>query len=259
MTIWQGERRNNNGVSEQPRKQVSSCSIVKHIIAQSTKVKQYCMVVLSYMIQQCGDSCLWVLKIWIPKIWTHYRFTTGSTHQPATITTTKKRDFLQVLHSTGFVSLPFASKLQYTLNLLTIASQSTFKKMKEKYSEQLYCKKKKKVSFSYNRDTTTNKTTIYEKSLTVLFMLHMYKKALKLQIHLYISSLRVSCPLSIDCKSPVSSHTRQRSTSISIPRFVGESCSCRSLLQKMKSQKSPFVQDLYTRATLYPRFFPRPW
>lgn len=56
----------------------------------------------------------------------------------------------------------------------------------------------KKVYFPYNKITTTKKTTtIYEKSLTVLFMLHMYKKALKLQ-NPSISSLRVSCLLSID-------------------------------------------------------------
>lgn len=51
-TIWQGERQktNSNSVSELPRchqkAQVSSCSIIKHLIAQSKIVKQYCMVVL---------------------------------------------------------------------------------------------------------------------------------------------------------------------------------------------------------------------
>lgn len=51
-TVWQGERQktNSNSVSELPRchqkAQVSSCSIIKHLIAQSKIVKQYCMVVL---------------------------------------------------------------------------------------------------------------------------------------------------------------------------------------------------------------------
>lgn len=47
--MWQGERQktNNSGVSEEPRcHQVSSCSIIKRLIAQSKIVKQYCMVVL---------------------------------------------------------------------------------------------------------------------------------------------------------------------------------------------------------------------
>lgn len=50
---------NNNGervAQMSPHAQVSSDFLIKHLIAQSKIVKQYCMVVLFDMIEQCSET-----------------------------------------------------------------------------------------------------------------------------------------------------------------------------------------------------------
>lgn len=65
MTIWQGEGQTSS-VSEKPGCHQKLELVLFHYKAshctEYTIVKQYCMVVLFDMTEQCGDSCLWVLR-----------------------------------------------------------------------------------------------------------------------------------------------------------------------------------------------------
>lgn len=68
--------------------------------------------------------------------------------------------------------------------MFTIASQSTFLKTRKKNILSNCTVKKKKKKFPFHiTEKQQQKTTIYEKASRILFMLHMYKKALKLRIH----------------------------------------------------------------------------
>lgn len=123
--------------------------------------------------------------------------------------------------------------------------------MKEKYSEQLYCKK---VSFSYNRDTTTNnKTTIYEKKPHGSFYVAYVQESPE-TANPPISSLRVSRPSTV--KKKISSFPAHPST----VNFNLHPSICWWKLQLLiyftkKSPKSSGVKDLHTRAILCPSFF----
>lgn len=100
----------------------------------------------------------------------------------------KKRDFYfcrfyiqQVLYFSPF---PLSYNIHWIFTCYVHYSFSIDLKKERKYSEQVYCKKSKKKKIHIPRYNNKENNNNVWKSLTILFMLHMYKKALKLQIHL---------------------------------------------------------------------------
>lgn len=92
-----------------------------------------------------------------------------------------------------------------------------------------------------------------KKSLTVLFMLHMYKKALKLRIHLYRHCVSCVCfPSTVNVhKFPCAPINSQRQSPS--PIFLVESCWSTSSLKKTQTITNKVLKSNFVARVLFGR------